>query len=133
MGIGPGGAFADRHHVAVRVVPVIVMMVIDGEGFDRLGTEQGDEGRIAAHRFRVADAADVVVKANDPVGRRHDQMQIVRNYQDAAIAALANARDQAVKLGLTGDVHALGRFIKRQQFRLAQQRAGEKNALQLAA
>ncbi|MOA39602.1 hypothetical protein D3C78_1614000 [compost metagenome] len=55
------------------------------------------------------------------------------NHQHAAAVAVAQARDQAVQLGLPGHVDALHRFVEDQQLRLAQQGSGQQNALHFTA
>ncbi|MCY1415037.1 hypothetical protein D9M71_305050 [compost metagenome] len=55
------------------------------------------------------------------------------NHQHAAAVAVAQAGNQAVQLGLAGDVDALHRFVEYQQFRFAQQRPGQQYTLHLTA
>ena len=60
-------------------------------------------------------------------------MQVVRHHEHAAAAPVANPGDQIVDLALPGDVDALDRLVEHQEIGLAQERAGEQHALQLAA
>ena len=120
-----------RH--AGEVVAVIVMVTIDGEGARRLGAEQPPVGRMLGHRLRHARAADVMVEADDAIGARHDDVQIVRDEQHAEAGLVAQAPDQVVEVRLAHVVDALHRLVEHQEVGLAQQRAGENDALQLAA
>src|SRR6185437_10965404 len=75
------------------VVRLIVAMGVDGEAVDRC-TEERTIGGITAHGVGMAVAADMVVEADDAVGGRHPQMQIVRHQQHAAPARVAQPPDQ---------------------------------------
>src|SRR6185437_13479163 len=112
------------------VVAVVMMMRIKREALDRRA-KKGAVGRIAAHFRRRAAAADMVVEAKDAVGRRHHEMEIVRDQEHAATARITQAADEREELGLPRDVDALHRLVEHQQLRLAQQRAGKQHALQL--
>ncbi|MNJ63997.1 hypothetical protein D3C77_599300 [compost metagenome] len=67
----------------------------------------------------MAGTADVTIKAHHLVSGAHYQVQVVRNHQHAATMAIAQTCDQAIKLCLAGNIDALHRLIKHQQFRLA--------------
>ena len=66
----------------------------------------------------------MMVEANDAVRCGHDEMQIVRDHQDAAIEAVAQTADQLVELDLARDVDPLRRLVQHQEVGRAQQRAG---------
>ena len=55
------------------------------------------------------------------------------NQQHTAPPAVPYVPDQAVEVGLSGKINALGRFIQDQQVGFTQQGPGQKNALQFAA
>src|ERR1700730_13286883 len=74
------------------IVTVVVAMRVESKAVDRRA-EQGAIGGIARHRRGMAAAADVMVEADDTVGGRHDQMQIMRHQQHAAVALVADAAD----------------------------------------
>ncbi|MNC53382.1 hypothetical protein D3C75_1027870 [compost metagenome] len=109
------------------------MVVVVNSQARRGLAKQFDERRVAADLLGVARAAHVAVQAHHLVGGAHHQVQVVGDHQHAAAVALAQAADQPVQLGLAGDVDALHRLVEHQQFRLAQQGAGQQHALQLAA
>ncbi len=88
---------------------------------------------MAAHRLGPARAADVAVEADHAVGRRHHHVKVVADQQHAAAVALAHLLDQRVELELAGEVDALGGLVEQQQVGLARERAGERDALELAA
>ena len=115
-------------HRTMQIMRVVVMVVINRQALGVL-SEQLDESRIAADLLGMAGTADVTVEADHLIGGAHHQMQIVGNHQHAAAVTVTQTGDQAVQLGLTGHVYALHRFIKHQQFRLAQQRPGQQHAL----
>ena len=79
---------------------VIVVMRADRQSSGRFGTEQGEVFRVLTNGFRGAGTADMMVEANDAVRCGHDEMQIVRDHQDAAIEAVAQTADQLVELDL---------------------------------
>ena len=68
-----------------------MMMGIDGEPFGGLGPKQGEVVRVVLYRFRRTGTAHMVVEADHLIRRRHDEMQIVRDHQDSAIEAVAQA------------------------------------------
>src|SRR5580658_1913819 len=115
-----------------RVVAVVVAMSVKREGVDG-HAEQGAIGGIAAHRLGMAAAADMVIEADDAVGRGHHQMEIMRDQQDPAPRLIADAADQREELRLPGDVDALRRLVEREKLGLAQQGARHQHALKLAA
>ena len=86
-----------------------------------------------AHRLRRAGAADMGVEAEHAVGRRHDDVQVVRDHDDAAPAPLPDRRDAFVEAELPGEVDVLDRLVEDQQVGVAQQRARQQHALALAA
>ena len=106
-------------HRAMQVMGVVVMVVVDRQALGVLA-EQLDERRVAADLLGVAGAAYVTVEAHHLVGGAHHQVQVVGNHQHAAAVAVAQACNQAIQLGLPGDINALYRFVEHQQFRFAQ-------------
>ena len=63
----------------------------------------------------------------------HDHLQVVRNEQHAATQVLTDLVDQLVEHPCSSDIDALSRFIEHHQVGAVDQRAGEQQALQLAA
>jgi hypothetical protein len=59
--------------------------------------------------------------------------EIVRYKDDGHLVLALHARDQIVKRFFTRCVHAGGRFVEQQQFRLVEQREGDEHALELSA
>ena len=121
------------NHLAGEAVPVIMVVRVDGERRGGGPAEQPCVFRMPTDRLGRAGAADVPIEADDAVGRRHDNVQVVRDHQHPAAAARPNGADQFVEGGLPGEVDALYRFIEDEQVRIPQQRPREQNALQLAA
>ena len=95
--------------------------------------EQGEIGRVPADRLGVAGAADVAVQADNLVGRRHDQVEIVGHHEHAAAAPAPDLGDKLEQLGLTGHIDALDRLVEDQEVGLAQEGAGEQHAPELTA
>ena len=98
------------NHSAMQVMGVVVMVVVDRQALG-IFAEQLDKRRVPADLFRVAGAAHVAVEAHHLVSGAHDQVQVVRDHQHAAAVAVAQACDQAVQLGLAGDIDALHGLI----------------------
>ncbi len=114
-------------------MPVVVVVVVDGELARHVFAEQGQVGGIPGHRLGTSGAADVVVEADHLVGRRHHQVQIVGNQKDATAPLVPDAPDQTVEVGLAAHVHALHRFVQHQQVGLTQKRPRQQDPLQLPA
>src|SRR3954447_22980763 len=74
-----------RHDFSGAVVMMVVAVLVDGQ---RLGmaAEHRQIFRVAADILRMAGAADVPVDADNGIGTRHHQMQIVGNQQHTAAA-----------------------------------------------
>src|SRR5690606_23927499 len=70
-------------HAPVRQMRVIVVMLVDGERPDGPAAEQPHIFGACRHVARGAAATDMAIEADDAVGRRHDQMQVVRNQKHA--------------------------------------------------
>ena len=111
-------------HRAMQVVAVVVVVVVDGQALGVLA-EQLDEGRVGADLLRVPRAAHMAIQADHLVGGAHHQVQVVRDHQYAAAMAVAQLSDQAVQLGLAGDVDALHRLIQHQQARAGDDFVGQ--------
>ena len=57
------------------------------------------------------------IKAKDPVGRRHDDVEIMRNKQNAAIKSVTDIFDKLVKSYFTVVIYTLNRLVKHKEFR----------------
>src|SRR4051794_12565171 len=68
---------------AGRRVAVVVMMAVERDLIRNAGPEQLNKRRILRHRLRIAFAADVLIEADDVIGRGHHHMQIVADQKDA--------------------------------------------------
>ena len=83
-----------------------------------------------------ADVEDAVVAAEpqhgDPVGDRHDVGHVVAD-QDHAEAALAQPLDEVEHLGGLRDAEGGGGLVEHDDLGLAEQRAGDRDGLALAA
>jgi hypothetical protein len=88
---------------------------------------------VGADRLRRAGAAHVAVDAQDAVGPRHHDVEVVRHHQDAEVALAADTVDQVVDRDLADEVDALRRLVEDEDVRLDGDRAGEHHPLQLAA
>src|SRR3546814_17541640 len=86
-----------RHNLAVEIVPMVVIVMVDRQFPRSARAEKRHIGGIAADVLRMAGTADVAVQADDPLRRRHAQMQVVRYQEHAAAAPVANARENAVE------------------------------------
>ena len=88
--------------VVIVVVRVVVFVTIEREGAARAGPEQRAVFRGRGDVFGRAFAADVAVQADDPVGRRHDHMQVMADEKDGASGVAADLFDEAVEGSLSG-------------------------------
>ena len=60
-------------------------------------------------------------------------MQVVRHHQNAHPPPLIQARKQLIKRGLAANIQILRGLVQRKNIGTAQQRARDKDSLQLAA
>ncbi len=127
-------------HGAVRVkdatvgeMGVVVAVAVDTERFGRARAEELQIFRARGDRLRRAATAHMPVEADHRIGVGHDDVQIVRDEEDAAAGFVADAPDEVVKRDFAGKIDALHRFVEDQKVRLARDRAGKKHALELAA
>ncbi len=74
----------------------------------------------------------MAVEADDRIGFRHDDMEIVGNEQDTAAGAVADLLDQLVKGYLPGKIDPLHRLVQDQQVGFAGDSAGKQRPLELA-
>ena len=102
-----------------RRVAVIVVVGIERDLFGDGGSEQRDEGRVLSDPFGVAFAADMPVKSDDTIGRRHHHMQIVADEKNGGAQLVAHRRDQRVKRGLADDIDTRKRLIEHQELGLS--------------
>ena len=115
------------------VMPVVMVVPIKRQGTAGAGAEQLAIGGCGADDLRRAFAADVAVQADHPVGGGHDDMQLVADHQHRTVQVAPDAVDQLIEACGTGLVEALRRLVQDQQLRVRQQRAGQQDALELAA
>jgi len=115
------------------VVSVVVVVAIQADGARGLRPEQVKEGGVIHHSFRVAGTAHMAVKAEHGLRGSHDQMQVVGYQEHATTAPIPNSCDQVVKVGLAGYVDTGRRFVKRQQFGIADQGSGQQDTAHFAA
>lgn len=87
----PGLLAAD--HISVKVVPMVVMVVIDRNRFGDLMSEGFNKRRVVGNIGGIAAAADMLIQANDLVGRGHDQMEIVGDHEHAAVKLVSELPD----------------------------------------
>jgi hypothetical protein len=91
----------------------------------------------AQHRFADQFAAIVpvqrAVEARQLVGVMRHGGDIVRDHHHRQPVVLAQMRQQREKLRLPARVQPAGRFVQQQEFRLRDQRAGNRQALLLPA
>lgn len=93
---------------------VIVAMCVDCEAFRFLPAKQRKVRRINTDLLRPTMTTDVMIQADNFVRAGHNQVQIVRNHEDAALVASANLVDEFVKFSLAADVDTLCRLVKDQ-------------------
>src|SRR3954466_5487726 len=95
-----------RHDFPSGIVVMVMTVLVDGQRFG-VAAEQRQIFRMTADILRMPGAADMPVDADDGVGARHHQMQVVGNQQDTATASPADLGDQVEQLDLAMDVHCL--------------------------
>jgi hypothetical protein len=110
----------ERHHAAIRIMAMVMMMVIKRQAVCDRCAEQGAEFGIADDAVGTARATDMMVQADNPVRRRHDHVQIMGNQQNATIITIADGLDQLVQLPLPGHIDAGHGLIQNQKIRLPQ-------------
>ena len=110
---------------------VIVVMGVDSHGRCRFA-EQFEICRVGRDISRQARATDVPIKTDDPVGRRHNKMQVVRDQEDATFSLIANTPDQIIKFNLAVYIDIGRWFVQHQKVWLAQQCAGKQNTFHLS-
>src|SRR5262249_49231481 len=91
-------------YAAVGRMLMVVSVRIDGQCRGGDGTEEMLEFAVPADVGGQPRAADVAVKAINIIGRRHDDVEIVRNHQHAAAGRVAQAGDEAVDLDRARDI-----------------------------
>ena len=91
---------------------VVVIVGVDRVGTRGPGSEQGEVFWMLAHRVRRAAATNMVIEADNVVGRRHDDVQIVRNQQHGAVLVASDRVDEVVELGLAVEIDACGGLIE---------------------
>jgi hypothetical protein len=129
---GAGGGMlpiSDWNDMTGEVVAVIVVVGVDGEGPRIVGGEHGHVFGVAAHGLGVARAAEVAVDADDPVGRGHDDVEVVGDHQDAAAPQAPDSGDELVKLGLARDVDSLDGLVEHEEVGPPGQRPREEGPL----
>src|SRR5919198_4746219 len=112
---------------------MVVMVAIDGEGARRSRPKQAHVLRMLRDCLRNARAAHVTVEAYHAIALSHDDMQIVRDKQNAETPLGPQSSDEGVEFRFAKKVDTAHRFIEDEQLRIAQQRASQDHALQLAA
>lgn len=132
MRLAAGAAFS-LDHLAVEAVGVVVVVAVDGDRARRTRAEETEIFRRLRHLAWDAGAADVRVQAYDAVGRSHDDVEVVRDEEHGAAVPVPDLGDLLVKGDLAGEVDALDRLVEDEDIRPGEQRAGDEDALQLAA
>src|SRR5690606_35376572 len=77
-------------HAAGDVVVVVVLVGIDRQVAACGLAKEGDVSRVYTHLLWMPTAADMLVEADDFIGGRHHQMQVVRDHQHATLVTRAN-------------------------------------------
>ena len=111
---------------------MVMIMPIDSQCLRHVRTEQGKELRICCHRARVAGAANMMIEADNCVGGRHHHVEVVRYQQHAATITITQHRDQAIELGLAGDIDTGQRLIEYKQIRCLDHSTCQHDAMELA-
>src|SRR5690554_1486378 len=121
------------HNVTVQVMAMVVVVVIDRQRFSHLVAKGLNKRGVVRNIRRVAAATHVLVQADDLVGGRHDQVQVVGNHDHAAIELIPQLADQVIQGRLAVDIDALGGFIQHQEVRPPGQCPGQQQTLFLTA
>ncbi len=112
---------------------VIVVMPVNRQCMGGVTAEKGAVLRAFGHRAGRSVATDVTVETHHGVGGRHNDMQIMRNEQHAAVEPIAYFANQFIESDFTGEIHTLNRFVQNHQIGFADQRPGQQRPLKLAA
>jgi len=94
---------------------VVVPVGVDRELVGRTGAEHRNILWVPADRFGLAGAADMPVDAQHTISRTHDQVEIMRDDENAALACITNAPDQLIDSELTGKIDLLHGLIQDQK------------------
>ncbi len=119
--------------IVVVIMRVVVIVSVERQRSFGARSKERTIFRGGSDMLWRAFAADMPVEANHTVRGGHDNVEFMAHHQDRAAEFIADRGDELIEGGGTGLVEALGRLIKDQKLRLAQKRAGQKDALELPA
>src|ERR671922_2667763 len=102
---------------------MVVMVAVDGEGARRGRPKQAHVLRMLRDGLRNTRAAHVAVEAYHAIALSHDDMQIVRDKQNAETPLEPQAPDQGIEFRFAKIVDTAHRFIEDEQLRITQQGA----------
>jgi hypothetical protein len=111
---------------------MVVTMRINRESARRI-TEQANVLGMLRDRLGHSLAANVPVYAHHPVALGHDDMKVVAHQQYAEAAVVAKPADEGIEVGLAEMIDTTSRFVENEDLRIAHERAGEDDALELTA
>jgi hypothetical protein len=106
--------------VTMGIVFVVMIMVIDAQLCGDTLPKQGNKCRMARDCLGTPGTANMLVQANDVIGRSHHHVQVVGNHQDTAPSMIPDFPDQGIQFSLTTYINPLHRFIENQQVRISE-------------
>ena len=112
---------------------VIVLVPVKRQRAMGAGAEERAVFRGRGNVFGCAMAADMGVEADHPVRGGHDDVQLVADHQDGTAKFGPDLLDGLVEGRRTGLIEALRCLVEDQKLRIAEERAGQQHALELAA
>jgi hypothetical protein len=115
--------------IAVDIMIMIVVVGIDSQVISHPATEEFEVSRMLADALGMTRTADMTVEAQNLVGRCHDEMQVMRDHEYAAVVAVPDSPDECVEFRLPCHIDALYRLVENKQVGLSQQGAREQNPL----
>ena len=104
---------------------MVVMVGIDCQALGNTCAEKLEESRVITHLLRLSMTANMMIQADDLIGSRHHQVQIMRDHQHTTVTFATNISNELVELSLSRDIDSLCRLIEYQQAGITQQSASE--------
>ena len=81
-----------RHHMAVQIMMMIVVVGVDGNVLHFSMVEQTQILRVLRHRLGTAGTTHMLVQAQYLIGLCHDEMQIMGHHQNGKALFIAQFR-----------------------------------------
>ena len=115
------------------IMPVIMIVTIKRQRAHCTRPEECAVFRCRSDNLWRPFTADMPIKANHPIRRAHNNMQLMANHQNSAAGLASNSLDLAIEGRGPRLIQPLRCFVQQQKLGLADERAGQKHPLELSA